>query len=262
MAGTTLALASPAAPGKPWLAALQLARAVPWVVAALCAGLAIQAEGVARWALAAGAVLGAGVATTYRRFLADHARSSAVPAEGSVEMTADHLVVRHAGVLATDIAVPWSVVRALCIDDGTREGAEADGRPTSPPRRFVVPATDDAEVPARPAALFAPTGSRRRVAGVPLVAAAPAVPNVLVLVEPPVEVPWRYPFIAGPLNPPWGVAWPARPWPSPALTPAFLLAVEDVDALRAAAATRVPVRDLGDGDCRYLEACGVLTARR
>ena len=234
----------------PSRAAAQVVRAVPSVVAALCAVLAVQAGGAARWALACVAVLVAAVALAYRRFLADYARSSTVPTGGSLEVTDDHLVVRQTGVLASDIAIPWTVVRAVCIDGGNRTGP--DDRPTAPPRRFPLPA-GEAEAPAH---LFAPTGSRRRVAGVPLLAAAPVVPNVVVLVEPPVEVPWRYPFVAGPFNPPWGVAWPARPWPSPALTPAFFLALDDLDTFRAAAA--LPVRDLDEGDRRYLSACGGL----
>lgn len=188
-----------------------------WLTPAVAVMLAVPTVGIARLWLVVVAMATAAVAWTYRRFLADYARSLTIPPGGSLEVTADHLIVRHAGVLASDIAIPWAVVRAVCIDDGTSAGAPADG----PPRRFVLPGEDGGETVGTPVALFGPGRRRRRGGGVPLLAAAPVAPNALVLLEPPVEVPWRYPFVAGPFNPPWGAAWPARPLPAPAFTPGF-----------------------------------------
>lgn len=226
-------------------AAVQVLRVVSWAVPAVCSALAVISGAGIRWAFGAGAVVATAVACAYRRFFADFARASSLPTVGSLEVTADHLVVRHAGVLATDIAIPWAVVRAVCIDND------------EVPRRFVLPAEDGEGTVGRPVALFGPS-RRRRGGGVPLLAASSVVPNVLVLVEPPVEVPWRYPFVVGPFNPPWGPPWPARPWPVPALTPAFLVALADPSALAASAAAHAPVRALIAADGRYLAAGGLL----
>ncbi|MGI8684224.1 MAG: hypothetical protein ACR2MO_03865 [Acidimicrobiales bacterium] len=231
-------------------AAVHVVRALSWAAPAVCVALAAQTGGIARWALCAAAVALGAVAWTYRRFLGDYALALSVAPGGSLEMTADHLILRHAGVLATDIAVPWTVVRAVSIDAGTQPAPAGSAGPAG---RFPLPAEEGG----RRRALFSP-GRRRGGGGVPLLAASPVLPNVLVLVEPPAEVPWRYPFIAGPFNPPWGGAWPARPWPGPALTPALLLAVAEPAALAAAMANHAPVRDLSAADVRYLTAGGLL----
>lgn len=228
-------------------------RGLSFAVPAGCAVLAFQGDGAGRWGLGAAAIVSAACAVVYRRFLGDYARSLTVEPSGSLEVTADHLVVRHAGVLAEDIAIPWGAVRAVCVDEGTVPDL---GDAPGPARRFLLPADDGAE-DATPGALFA-AGRRRRSCGVPLLAAAPAVPNLLVLLDPPVEVPWAYPFIAGPFNPPGGGPWPARPWPSPALTPAFLVAVADPAGFAAAVAAHAPVRDADGDDARYLGAGGLL----
>lgn len=233
---------------------MQLVRGLSPAVPAACAALAFQGDGIGRWAFGAAAVVSAACAVVYRRFLGDYARSLTVEPTGSLEVTADHLVVRHAGVLAGDIAIPWAAVRAVCVD----EGAVPDlaGAP-GPARRFLLPADDEAE-DAEPRALFDAGWRRRRSGGVPLLASAPAVPNLLVLLDPPVAVPWHYPFIAGPFNPPRGRPWPARPWPSPALTPAFLVAITDPATFAVAAEAHAPVRDADGDDARYLAAGGLL----
>lgn len=237
-----------------------LAPALPVV----CTGLAVRAGGLLRVAWTVGALTLAAAVWWYRRFVADYARALAVTPHGTLAVTDDHLVVRHAGVLAADVAIPWSVVRAICTDDGTARAGTGPSpavrfrlAPQPHPEEGPEPPTGRVDGP-RPAALFDAGPGRRAPVGIPLLAAAPVVPNLAVLLDPPIELPWRYPWVAGPFNPPRGRPWPARPWPEPALTPAILVAVADPAGLAAAAAAHAPVRDPDGGDARYLAAGGLL----
>lgn len=256
---------APAGRPRALRAAVQAARGlsvlVPLVLAVLATG-----NGSLRWVFGACALGSAAVAWTYRRFLGDYARSLSVGSHGEAEVTDDHLIVCHEGVLAGDIAIPWWAVRAVCVDDGTSADEDPDqdhpagsGARPGPALRFRVACPPAVDPGSGPDALFTSRGARRtRSGGIPLLASGPVVPNVLVVLEPPVEIPWHYPFIAGPFNPPRRTTWPIRPWPRPALTAAFFLAVADPPAFAAAAGACAPVRAARPDDARYLAAAGLI----
>lgn len=237
------------------LRVLSWAVAPAWVVVATRGGLLAAVSGTL-------AVVSAAFAWWYRRFLADYAASLAVAAHGAVEVTPDQLVLHHPGVLAEVVPIPWAHVRAVVVDTGAGaagDGEAAGGGPAVPDR-FVLPGGGEGPGPGGTAALFAGSGGRRarRRPGIPLLAARPVVPDVLVLLDPPVALAWRYPFIAGPFNPPRGDPWPARPWAGPAPTPAFLVALSDPEGFAAAARERGRLRPLEPRDVEFLGAHGLL----
>lgn len=224
-------------------------RVAAWAVPVALLAVAVAGDGPVAVAAGLLAVVAALVAWWYRRFLADYAAALGVAAHGTVEVAPGHLVVDHPGVLSRPVRIPWAQVRGVFVDTGG-----------SAPGRFVLPGEEPAPGPAGPEAVFAAGGSRRarRRPGVPLLASLPVVPDVLVLLDPPAELAWRYPFIAGPFNPPGGDPWSARPWTGPAPTAAFLLALADPDAFAAAAATSGKLRALDRGDVEFLRAEGLL----
>lgn len=253
-------------------AVVQALRALSWLVPVACAGFALQG----RWSgllFGSAAVATGASAWWYRRFLGDYARSLAVATHGSLEVTVNQLVVRHTGVLSGSVAIPWASVRAVCVDHGSRPAHAGPGASGQPGSRFPLrPADDEAgkdddngddeeggSSGQGPTALFTCEKLGRKQTGtrIPLLSAAPVVPNVLVLVDPAVELAWHYPFVASPFNPPRGDRWPARPWPDPSATPAFFAALADPAALAAALAAHVPVRDPEPADKAYLAAHGL-----
>lgn len=232
-------------------------RALSWVLPIVCLALALRG-GVLALVAAPTALAFAAFAWWYRRFLGDYARSLAITPHGLLAVTDDYLIVHHPGVLADEVRVPWGAVRAVCVDDG-----DADGEGAGPAPRFVLPgmgntANGDSTTAARPDALFSGgTLSRNRRRGIPLLAASPVEPNVVVLLDPPVDLPWHYPFIAGPFNPPIGEPWPARPWPSPGPTAAFFAAIGDPSGLSAAITAKGLLREPDYADAQYLTAEGL-----
>lgn len=223
--------------GRPVAGTRQTARCRPSSAGALVArsGRVCRLRPPGRWSgllFGSAAVATGASAWWYRRFLGDYARSLAVATHGSLEVTVNQLVVRHTGVLSGSVAIPWASVRAVCVDHGSRPAHAGPGASGQPGSRFPLrPADDEAGKDDEeggssgqgPTALFTCEKLGRKQTGtrIPLLSAAPVVPNVLVLVDPAVELAWHYPFVASPFNPPRGIdgppghgRTPARPRPS------------------------------------------------
>lgn len=151
-------------------------------------------------------------------------------------ITLDELGVRfhQPVVLAQDAFIPWANVTGVMVDESRwwRFGYEVEGR-----RRFLLAHPESGLNPAhRP----------------PLLSTAPVRPNVLFLIDPPVEMQWAHPQPqAVVFSAPRGGA-PARPWGHSGSTPAVWARVTNAGEVAKSAEALARLRLLTSVDVHRL----------
>jgi hypothetical protein len=154
---------------------------------------------------------------------------------GSIVFDDAGVHLHHDSVLADDALIPWASVSAIVVDTDRGRGFpyEVEGR-----TRFLL---DNAAAGLDP---------RRRP---PLLATVPVRPNVLLLIDPPADLPWSHPdrnalsFIGF-----RGPGAPARPWSDPAPTPAVWMRIVKPAAVEQHIQARSRLRRLAKTDVHRL----------
>lgn len=181
------------------------------------------------------AVLAVGILAVVEPLYRTDEKVGALPAGGAIVIDDGGVYLHHDTVLADDAFIPWASVSAIVLDPDRGRGFpyEVEGR-----KRFLL---DTAGAGLDP---------RRRP---PLLATVPVRPNVLFLLDPPVDLPWSHPDPNALLFVGFrGQGAPARPWSAPAPTPAIWMRLVEPRALEQHVQARSRIRPLTKTDVHRL----------
>lgn len=202
----------------------------------MVAGLAFSDDRPPLPGLVVGAVVAAGAFALMSSLFRPDDVAAGLDASGWLEVTDDGIGLHLPAVLADRVEIPWAAVSGIVVDDGLGRGFAYD---TPSRRRHLL---DDARSGIAP---------HHRP---PLASTLPVRPNVLVLLDDPLVLPWAHPSASGPLFHGAGEAgaW-ALPWTSPRPTPAFWVRLREPAALGVTVAAP-RLRELTAEDVRRLRS--------